>query len=120
MATARAALEDRGIEDATDHILVATTPAVGTGGSLSTILVKEEPFTARGGRALHRDRRPTTDEATLRYAPGRTTTPNLDRLAGRPCPTTELDDVLDDYPFDVDAITRQRAVLLALHARSTT
>ncbi len=35
ISTARAALEARGIEDATDHILVATTPAVGTGGSFA-------------------------------------------------------------------------------------
>jgi hypothetical protein len=103
ITTARAALEDRGIDDAGQHILVATTPAVGSGGSLSTILVKEEPFTAeeveRFTGAVE-----TTDQAVLRYAPGGDYDPNL--IASLvTAPPDEIDDVLADYPFDVSAIS---------------
>ena len=71
ISTARDALEDRGITDAADHILVATTPALGTGGTLSTILVKEADFTPE---EVERFAEVVTaaDEGTLRYAPGAT------------------------------------------------
>jgi hypothetical protein len=47
VATARQALADLGIHDPRDHILVASSPARFFGSfTLSTILVKEAPFTA--------------------------------------------------------------------------
>jgi len=103
ISTARQALEDRGIEDAADHMLVATTPAVGTGGKLSTILIKEEPFTAD---EVERFTTTVADtpEATLRYAPGGGYEPNL--IASLvAAPDDRIDDVLADYPFEVDAIS---------------
>ncbi len=103
VATARAALAERGIDDPAEHLLVATTPAVGTGGSLSTILVKEEPFTAEEvdrfvdgvGRA---------DEGTLRYAPGQELDANpVAELITTP--EDDLADFFDRYPFEVGAIS---------------
>src|SRR6266567_2067544 len=68
VATARHALGDLGIHDPSRHILVATSPGGGS-ASLSTILVKREPFTNaevdRFVAALG-----TMPGATLRYAPG--------------------------------------------------
>jgi hypothetical protein len=67
-ATARHALGELGVRDPARHILVATSPVEG-GASLSTILVKREPFTTaevdRFLAALG-----TMPGGTLRYAPG--------------------------------------------------
>ena len=103
ITTARVALAERGVEDPSDHILVATTPAVGTGGTLSTILVKEEPFTA-----AEAERFATVvagaDEGVLRYAPGQDHDPNLiaDLITA---PEDGLGSVLDAYPYEVGAIS---------------
>jgi MFS family permease len=103
VTTARAALADRGITDPTDHILVATTPAVGTGGTLSTILVKEAPFTAEEvGRftAVVTD----AEDGTVRHAPGDAYRANL---VGNLVTASgaEMDDLLADYPFAVGEIS---------------
>jgi hypothetical protein len=103
VTTARAALADRGIDDSSDHIVVATTPALGYGGSLSTILVKEEPFTAEEVERF------TTvvqglDDGEVSYAPGTPFEPNLLADLVTAPDAGALDDVLADYPFDVSAI----------------
>ncbi len=102
VATARHALRARGIDDPSRHIIVATSPT-GVGGHLSTILVKETPFT-----------RPEIDGALaklevvpgaqLRYAPGQPvegeTVSDLATI-----PSSELDDWYDSYPYEVGPIT---------------
>ncbi|MCB1016304.1 MAG: hypothetical protein KDB10_14490 [Acidimicrobiales bacterium] len=103
VATAREALASQGVDDPTDHIMVATTPAVGFGQQLSTILVKEEPFTDEEIDAF------TTglddiEGSRLRYAPGQP-------VAGEPVSDLvtaqgdELDRFFDDYPNDVHSIS---------------
>jgi hypothetical protein len=69
VATARQALRGIGVSDASDHILVATTPS-DTQSALSTILVKATPFApdevARFVGGLG-----SAPGTTLAYAPGR-------------------------------------------------
>jgi hypothetical protein len=103
VSTARAALEDRGVENPGEHILVATTPAVGTGGSLSTILVKEDPFTPEEVERFTGSVA-TTPHATLRYAPGGGYEPNLIASLAA-APDDRLDEIRDSYPFQVGPIS---------------
>ena len=103
VATAREALASSGVEDPTDHIMVATTPAVGFGQQLSTILVKEEPFTPEEVEAF------TTglediEGSRLRYAPGQPVDgePITDLVTAQ---GDELDQFFADYPNDVQSIS---------------
>ena len=103
VATARAALEARGIDDPSEHLMVATTPAVGFGTLLSTILVKEEPFTPEEVEAFTTGLE-AIEGAELRYAPGQP-------VEGEPVSVLataqgdELEAFFDEYPYQIDAIT---------------
>jgi MFS family permease len=101
VATARHALEERGIDDPSGRILVTTTS---TGvHSLSTILVKETPFTpAEVERALGQiDAIP---DSQLRYAPGHEVDgESVSELAT--IPRSDLDGFYDAYPYEVGPIT---------------
>lgn len=103
VATAREALAARGIDDPTDHIMVATTPAVGFGTQLSTILVKEEPFTPEEIEAFTAGLEPI-EGSTLRYAPGQPVEgePVSDLITAE---GSEVDTFFAQYPFEVHAIT---------------
>lgn len=103
VATAREALAARGIDDPTDHIMVATTPAVGFGTQLSTILVKEEPFTPEEIEAFTTGLEPI-EGSTLRYAPGQPVEgePVSDLITAE---GSEVDTFFAQYPFEVHAIT---------------
>jgi len=102
VATARHALGDLGMHDPSRHILVATSPGGGS-ASLSTILVKREPFTNaevdRFVAALG-----TMPGATLRYAPGHSvkgeSVSAIATLSG-----SRLNHWYDSYPYDVRPIT---------------
>ncbi|HKF92946.1 MAG TPA: hypothetical protein VKC52_15875 [Acidimicrobiia bacterium] len=103
VATARHALGELGVRDPARHILVATSPVEGGGASLSTILVKREPFTTaevdRFLAALG-----TMPSGTLRYAPGHAV-PGESVSAIATLPGNRLDRWYDSYPYDVRPIT---------------
>ena len=101
VATARHALEERGIEDPDDHIVVTT---VQTGvHSLSTILVKETPFTpTQVDRVL--GELGTHAESQLRYAPGHPVE-GESVTAVATLSDSALDDWYDSYPYEVGPIT---------------
>jgi hypothetical protein len=102
VATVREALERSGIEDPSQHVLVATSPSGGT-TSLSTVLVKRTPFTPD-----EIDTFVTQDGAVegnaIQYAPGEE---QLDNPVTNvlTLPGGDLDAYLDDHPFDVSAIS---------------
>ena len=102
VATARHALAERGIDDPSGRVLVATA-GTGVGDTLSTILVKEEPFTdAEVDRVLAA--LDVVPGGKLRYAPnhpveGQSVT-DVATL-----PPDELDAFYDSYPYDVRPIT---------------
>ncbi len=103
VATARHALGDLGVRDPAGHILVATSPVEGGGASLSTILVKSEPFTTaevdRFLAALG-----NMPGGTLRYAPGHPVRgESVSAIAT--LPGSRLDRWYDSYPYDVRPIT---------------
>ncbi|HEV8206747.1 MAG TPA: hypothetical protein VGR04_08650 [Acidimicrobiia bacterium] len=103
VATARHALGDLGVRDPASHILVATSPVEGGGASLSTILVKSEPFTTaevdRFLAALG-----NMPGGTLRYAPGHPVRgESVSAIAT--LPGSRLDRWYDSYPYDVRPIT---------------
>jgi len=102
VATARAAMAARGIDDPSDHIMVATTPAVGFGTLLSTILVKETPFTD-DEIARFVDGLEPIEDSVLRYAPGAPVEgePVSDLIVAQ---GAEVDAFLEQYPYEVDAI----------------
>jgi MFS family permease len=105
VATARRALGDLGVRDASRHILVATKSVEGGrgGSALSTILVKATPFTkAEVDRFLAA--LAGIPGSTLRYAPGHPVTgesvSDVATLPGR-----RLDAWYDSYPYNVRPIS---------------
>jgi hypothetical protein len=102
VATVRAALEDFGVEDPTQHVLVATSPSGGT-TSLSTVLVKPTPFTQDEIDAFV-GQDADVEGNQVRYAPGEPPQDNS-VTAVLTLPGDEQQAYLDDYRFDVDAIT---------------
>lgn len=102
VATARHALGELGIRDPSRHILVVTTPTEPP-SSLSTILVKKEPFTrAEVDRTLAAIA--TVPGATLRYAPGHPvpgeSVSELATISG-----SKLGAFYDSYPYNVRPVT---------------
>ncbi len=101
-ATARAALEEIGVADHRNHLLVATTPGEAV-APLSTIMVKREPFTA-----TEVDLFLTSVSKVPSSVPQ--AAPNV-TLASGPVNQViqlegpELESFLDDYPYEVSAIT---------------
>ena len=102
VATAREALSERGVDDPARHIVVITSPT-GVGGTYSTILVKEKPFTtAEVERTL--EKIPVVPGAKLRYAPGIPVEgQSVSEVAT--LPNDELDAFYESYPYDVRPIT---------------
>ncbi|HET6952905.1 MAG TPA: hypothetical protein VFI47_21155 [Acidimicrobiales bacterium] len=101
VATARAALEEYGVDDPAEHVLVATS---GSGGSstLSTVLIKRTPFTP-DEIAAFRDQGEQIDGNTIRYLPGEPQDNTVTKALT--LPPDEQRAFLDSYPFDVDAIS---------------
>jgi spermidine synthase len=102
VATVREALERAGVEDPSQHVLVATSPSGGT-TSLSTVLVKRTPFT-QDEIDTFLDQDAAVDDNEVQYAPGE---PLKDNSVTNvlTLPKDEQQRYLADYPFEVDAIT---------------
>jgi spermidine synthase len=102
VATARHALAERGIKNPSRHIIVVTTPTEGP-SALSTILVKEKPFTpAEVDRLVSSI--PAVPRSTLRYAPGHPVEgSSVSELAT--IPGSRLEGWYDSYPYDVRPIS---------------
>lgn len=102
VGTARDALEELGVEDPADHVLVGTSPTE-VGGTLATILVKPTPFTPE-----EVDRFATAfaavPDGTVQYTPG---LPEQDNTVTKAA-TLEggaLDAFYDEYRYNVQPIT---------------
>ncbi len=102
VATARHALGELGIHDPSRHILVVTSPTEPP-SSLSTILVKKEPFTqAEVDRTLASLQ--AVPGAKLRYAPGHSVPgESVSELAT--LPGSKLGGFYDSYPYNVRPVT---------------
>lgn len=101
VATARKALEDFGVENPEDHVMVSTFGLEGN-ARLATILVKKTPFTQEeiDTFAAQDDEVPGTE---LQYAPGHERDNNVTRAIT--LPEDELDDFFADHPYAVTPIT---------------
>ena len=102
VATARDALAERGVTDPSRHMLVVTTTTEGA-SALSTVLVKETPFTAaqvdRVVAGLG-----AVPGAKLRYAPGHSVKgESVSDLAT--IPSSKLGSWYDSYRYDVRPVT---------------
>ena len=102
LLTAREAFEQFGVEDFSQHVLVATSHDPLSGG-LSTIMLKKEPFTQEEIDRFT-ESVPTALEGTLVYAPGADNPESI--VSDIPVATdAELDQILADYPFKITPIT---------------
>jgi len=101
VATVRAALEAEGIDDPGRHVVVATSGS-GGGSVLSTVLVKREPFTDEEIQAF-KDKGTEIDGNIVRYVPGEPQDNSVTNVLT--LPSGEQRTYLDNYPFDVDAIS---------------
>lgn len=102
VSTAREALYEMGIDDPSDHIVVATTPGTNSSLTVSTILVKREPFTAAEVDGLL-GTAANVAGTELRYAPGNPVEGNT-VTAVSTLPDEDLGAWYDDYAFDVGPI----------------
>ncbi|MFV0317976.1 MAG: hypothetical protein ACK5O2_13580 [Microthrixaceae bacterium] len=103
VVTARAALEEFGIEDPSQHLLVATSEDPFTSG-LSTIMVSKAPFTPERIDRFVKSVESTTDSRVV-YAPGVVDDGNpIADLAAAP-DGEALEALVAQYPDDVSAIT---------------
>jgi hypothetical protein len=101
--TVRSALRERGVNVTSHNIIVTTAPAIIGGSTLSTVLVKETPFTTeevdRVVNALG-----DIPGAVLRFAPGYPIETNvLSELLNTP--DDETQGWRDRYDYDVGSIT---------------
>ena len=105
VATTRAALQDLGITQTSRHIIVVTTDDV-IAGTLSTVLVKREPFTpAEIERVLASVR--AIPGSSVAAAPGtRGDGGPVEQLLGTP--SSRLDAWYAEYPYDVRPVTDNR------------
>jgi hypothetical protein len=102
IATARAALEDIGIEDPSNHLLVSGY-LTDTSGDLSTIVVKRTPFTA--AEIDHFTTGVTQiPHETMFYAPD---VPHPDYFVSRlaAADNDQVKDLIASYPKDISAIS---------------
>jgi len=103
-ATAREALGSLGSEDPTAHIIVTSAPVLFDGGgmTLSTVLVKESPFTDEEIDRVE-EGLPAVDGSIMRYAAGRAVEPNVisEMLE---TPADEVDEWFDAQATDVSPI----------------
>lgn len=101
--TARAAFEELGIEDPSQHILVSAF-ITNESGDLSTIMLKRKPFTA-AEVARYAAAVPTVSKATNVWQPG---TQPSDHIVSQLAAATNRDDaqeITSTYSRDIDAVT---------------
>jgi hypothetical protein len=101
ISTVRAALEAHGIDDPGQHVLVATSGS-GGGTTLSTVLVKGEPFTDAEIEAFT-DKGADIEGDARQYTPGDPQDNSVTKSLT--LPADEQQAFLDSYPFDVGAIS---------------
>ena len=101
VATARKALEDFGVENPEDHVMVSTF-GLEANARLSTILVKKTPFTQEEIDAFVRQD-DEVEGTELQYAPGHELDNDVTRAIT--LPQDELDDFFADHPYAVTPIT---------------
>lgn len=114
VSTVRKALEDRGVEDPSEHVLVATSPTAVGATAYSTVLVKDTPFTDEEVQRFTQqvdfmtgvaaEDPANTSAVVLRHAPGIPPdgSPVSEILT---LPDDELDGWYDDFAYDVEPIT---------------
>ena len=103
VVTAREALEDLGVDDPSQHLLVATSEDPFTSG-LSTIVVSKAPLTPERIAAFTESVESTTDSQVI-YAPGGVQVDSpVAALAGAADEAT-LESLVAEYPDDISAIT---------------
>jgi hypothetical protein len=104
VATARQALREIGVQNPTDHILVAMTQTHFLGTiPLSTIVVKRSPFTpAEVHRFLAAVQ--TVPQTAVLYAPGQAVTPNPINTVVRDS-DSRLSSFYNSYPYNVAPTT---------------
>ncbi len=135
VATAREALRSMGAEDPNAHIIVTTAPAFINEMALSTVLVKETPFTEEEIDRVEEGLEAIAG-SMVRYAPGRAVEPNpisemldtpeeeLDAwFAAQPSEVSPIDDdapffwhfhrfsdVISDFGEPIDRVVAENAV----------
>lgn len=103
VVTARAALEEWGVEDPTRHIMVAESEDPFTSG-LSTIVVSRSPFTDEQVDRFVEAVESTTNSQVV-YAPGAVSGDSpVAALAAAP-DDAALDELVAEYPADITAIS---------------
>jgi hypothetical protein len=102
-STVRKALDEMGIEDAASHIMVITTPSDLPPATISTILVKKQPFTPADVARITRQMG-SVEGSQVRHEPGRPSDQGVvDQIIT--LPDDQLDAFYDSYRFDVRAIS---------------
>ncbi|HEX7167310.1 MAG TPA: class I SAM-dependent methyltransferase [Acidimicrobiales bacterium] len=102
VSTARAALEHLGVGDPTSHVLVSTSPTDFGAASVSTILVKVEPFTD-GEVGRFAEQVALVEGARLRHASSLGVEDGA-VSAVLTTPRTAMGKWLDEHPFDVSPV----------------
>lgn len=102
VTSAHAALRELGVEDPSQHLLVATTPAGTFGAELSTVLVKPTPFTDEEVAGLV-DQLDRVEGSRLQYVPDEVAEGQVGELAA--AAPGEIDEVVAAAPYEVGAIS---------------
>ena len=105
VSTAREALNELGVEDPSNHILVLTSPTEEV-SVVSTILVKRTPFTDDEVAEILASTEQVTG-SVIRYAPGSPVEGDPSSTVATATPE-ELSRFYDSYPFDVRPIADDR------------
>jgi hypothetical protein len=100
-STVREALARQGIDDPSAHVMVSTTPSGGP-SVLSTVLVKETPFTEAEIDAFVAEVE-AVDGNLVRYVPGEPEDNAVSQVLT--LPDDELGAYIDSYPYDISPVT---------------
>jgi hypothetical protein len=105
VATARKALQDQGVDNPGDHIVVLRSAGLQETTAYTTVMVKPEPFTA-GEIADLQAAVTQVPDSDIRFAPGEGNAAEGDPAATiATLPDSELEAFYDSYPFDVRPIS---------------
>jgi hypothetical protein len=102
-STVRAALDEMGISNPAGHVVVITTPSALKPATISTVLVKREPFTRADLDRITQQLR-SVPGSVFRHEPGRASDGGVvDQIMT--LPTDQLDQWYASYPYSVTAIS---------------